>query len=164
MFNKISKDNHDIFSLISGLSRAIRCCQQEAAFCENVTFSQFLILDAVAKNGKLGLTKLHNILSVDKSTTTRLVSPLVKQGLILRERSKRDSRAINLVLTKEGELVRDRVWDCLSDFFDSIQLKIPKKRRKDVFESVKIFIDAMQDACTPTQCMYKNHNGDTSYE
>ncbi|UCF56837.1 MAG: MarR family transcriptional regulator, partial [Deltaproteobacteria bacterium] len=70
-----------MFSLMSELARAVRCCQQEAVFCENVTFSQFFILDMVAEKGKLKLSELHQILSVDKSTTTRLINPLVKQGL-----------------------------------------------------------------------------------
>ncbi len=113
MHEKLSYTNREMFSLLSDLSRAVRCCQQEAVFCENLTFSQFFILDLVAENGKLRLSELHRTLSVDKSTTTRLVSPLVKQGLVGREKSAQDSRAITLTLTKEGESVRKRVWTCM---------------------------------------------------
>jgi DNA-binding MarR family transcriptional regulator len=42
-----------------------------------VTFHQFLILDAVAARRGLELAALHGILAVQKSTTTRLVTPLL---------------------------------------------------------------------------------------
>lgn len=147
MHKKLPYTNREMFSLLSDLSRAVRCCQQEAVFCENVTFSQFFILDLLEREGKLGLGQLHQILSVDKSTTTRLVNPLVKQGLVLREKSEHDSRAVNLKLTEEGESVRKNVWACLSRFVDVIQTEIPKQKREQVCEAVRIFLRAMRNAC-----------------
>ena len=130
----------------------MRCCQQEEVFCENVTFSQFFILDMVAEKGKLKLAELHEILSVDKSTTTRLVNPLVTQGLVLREKSNHDSRTVDLSLTKKRESVRKDVWVCLSTFVELIQTGIPKEKRADVYEAVRIFLNAMENACTTAQC------------
>ena len=152
MHEKLPYTNREMFSLLSDLSRAVRCCQQEAVFCEDLTFSQFFILDLVAENGKLRLSELHKTLSVDKSTTTRLVSPLVKQGLVRREKSDKDSRAITLTLTKEGESVRERVWACISRFVDVIQTGIPEEKQATVYEGVKIFLHAMRNACAAGPC------------
>ncbi len=152
MHEKLPHSNRQMFSLLSDLSRAIRCCQQEAVFCEDLTFSQFFILDLVAEKGQLRLSELHKVLSVDKSTTTRLVSPLVKQGLVRRQKSNQDSRAINLALTKEGESVRKRVWACISTFLGVIQTAIPEEKRAEVYEGVRIFLHAMQNACAAGPC------------
>ncbi len=152
MHKKLPHSNREMFSLLSDLSRAIRCCQQEAVFCEALTFSQFFILDLVAEKGQLRLSELHKILSVDKSTTTRLVSPLVKQGLVRRQKSNQDSRAINLELTKEGELARKRVWTCISRFVGVIQTAIPEEKRTEVYEGVRIFLHAIQNACAAGPC------------
>lgn len=152
MHEKLPYTNREMFSLLSDLSRAVRCCQQEAVFCEDLTFSQFFILDLVAENGKLRLSELHKTLSVDKSTTTRLVSPLVNAGLVRRERSDQDSRAITLALTKEGESVRKRVWACISRFVDVIQTGIPEEKQAVVYEGVKIFLHAMRNACAAGPC------------
>ena len=152
MHKRLPYTNREMFSLLSDLSRAVRCCQQEAVFCENLTFSQFFILDLVAENGKLRLSALHKTLSVDKSTTTRLVSPLVKQGLVRREKSDQDSRAITLALTNEGESVRKRVWACISRFVDVIQTGIPEEKQAGVYEGVKIFLHAMRNACAAGPC------------
>ncbi|UCB50115.1 MAG: MarR family transcriptional regulator [Deltaproteobacteria bacterium] len=152
MHEKLPHSNRQMFSLLSDLSRAIRCCQQEAVFCEDLTFSQFFILDLVAEKGQLRLSELHKVLSVDKSTTTRLVSPLVKQGLVRRQKSNQDSRAINLALTKEGESVRKRVWACISRFLGVIQTAIPEEKRAEVYDGVRIFLHAMQNACAAGPC------------
>jgi DNA-binding MarR family transcriptional regulator len=147
MHKRVPKNYREVLSLISEVSRAVRCCQQEEVFCENVTFSQFFILDAVARDGSLELSELHKILSVDKSTTTRLVDPLVKQGLVVREKSSRDSRAVNLKLTKQGESVCQKVWACLSGFIDAVEKGIPEKRRGEVYDAVRTFLNATRNAC-----------------
>ena len=80
--------------LIAQTSKAARIFQQESVFCEGLTFNQFLILDQVAKaRGELSLAQLHRYLEVEKSTTTRLVAPLVKRGLVEKRKSQRDARA-----------------------------------------------------------------------
>lgn len=144
---RVTNKHRELFSLLSDLSRAVRCCQQEAIFCENVTFTQFFILDLVSESGTLGQGELHEILSVEKSTTTRLVQPLVRQGLLIREKSNRDSRAVNLRLTEKGESVLGNVWACLSRFVEGIRRGIPEGKRSEVFESVKTFLNAMRNAC-----------------
>src|SRR5512133_3136306 len=92
----------ELFEIIMGLAREIRCCSRDEAICGNVTFHQFVILDAVVKKGELGLADLHQILSVEKSTTTRLVNPLIRKGLLKRDRAVHDSRAATLSVTEEG--------------------------------------------------------------
>lgn len=139
--------DRELFFLLSDLSRALRCCQQEAIFCENVTFTQFFILDQVSMKGKLRQGELHDILSVEKSTTTRLVQPLVKQGLLIREKSNQDSRVINLKLTRKGESVLRDVWTCLSQFVEGIRSGIPEAKQTQVYESVRTFLKAMRNAC-----------------
>jgi DNA-binding MarR family transcriptional regulator len=146
------QQNRDILFLLSDLSKAVRCCQQEPVFCEGVTFTQFYILDWIAQKGSLRLKELHEILSVDKSTTTRLVDPLVKQGLVLRRKSDTDSRVIELSLTQSGAMVYEKVWACLSDFTQSIRNHLPEGKRGEVIEAVRVFLRAMQNACVGNSC------------
>ena len=111
MFHLLPDLDRGLLELIAELSRATRIFQQESVFCAGVTFSQFFILDQVAAGGgRLPLSELHSTLEVEKSTTTRLVAPLVKQGLIIRRRSRQDSRAVELSLTPPGRDVLKTVW------------------------------------------------------
>lgn len=152
MKKEINQINQEVLSLISDLCQVVRCCRQDAVFCEDVTFSQFLILDQVAKKGDLKMLELHKILSVDKSTTTRLVNPLVSQGLIERERSDHDSRAVNLRLTPAGEEVHRKVWLSLEGFVDTIGRGIPDEKKTTVYEAVKLFITAVKNASPSCPC------------
>lgn len=135
-----------------GLAREIRCCSRDEAICQDVTFHQFIILDAVAKKGELGLAELHGILSVEKSTTTRLVNPLIQKGLMKRDKAAHDSRAARLALTAAGRETHRRVWLCLEGFFQNITRQIPEEQRKTVLESVRLFTEAMKRAAAACRC------------
>ncbi len=144
MNQKILARDRDILSLIMDLSKAVRCCRQDEVFCEDVTFTQFMILDTIARSSILNMASLHDTLSVDKSTTTRLVAPLIRMGLVLRDRSDHDSRAATLKLTLQGKEAHYKVWQCLLSFTRLVHSQIPEEKRDGVLESVRIFLGAMQ--------------------
>ena len=139
----------DVFS---GLSQVMRCCCRDEAFCEGVTFHQFVILDAVAKAKELNMADLHQILSVQKSTTTRLVNPLIKKGLLRRDKSEHDSRAVKLTLTKEGIEIHKKVSLCMIDFFKKVTNAIPEEKKAEVLECVNIFINAIKNSSNACCC------------
>src|SRR4030066_349172 len=152
MSANIDKNGRELLEISMGLSRERRCCSRDEAICQGVTFNQFMILDAVAKKGELGLAELHGILSVEKSTTTRLVNPLIQKGLLKRDRATHDSRAARLTLTEEGRETHRRVWLCLGGFFQNITRQIPEGQRKGVLESVRVFTEAMRSAAVACRC------------
>ena len=152
MSGKIDKNCRELFEIIMGLSREIRCCSRDEYVCGDVTFHQFMILEAVAKKGELGLAELHGILSVEKSTTTRLVNPLIEKGLLRRERATHDSRAARLTLTEEGMEIHRKAWLCLGGFFENITRQIPEGQRIEVLKAVRVFTEAMRKAAVACRC------------
>ncbi len=141
-----------LMGLFVGISQVTRCCSQDAFFAEGVTFRQFMILDAVAKKKELNMADLHQLLSVKKSTTTRLVNPLIQKGLLRRDKAQQDSRAVKLVLTKEGLRIHQKVWLHLMGFFQEVNRNIPGKNKDDVLESVKMFICAINKCVGNNSC------------
>lgn len=137
------------------LSQGIRCCRQDEAFCGEVTFHQFLILDSAAEKKELNISELHDMLSVEKSTTTRLVAPLIRKGLLKREKSEVDQRAARLVLTDKGREAHRQVWNCLAGFTDAVLAGIPEKRRKRVIEDVRTFTRALAGPVSGCGCNSK---------
>lgn len=135
-----------------GLTQATRCCRQDTAFCEGVTFHQFVILDAVAKNNELNISDLHGILAVEKSTTTRLVNPLIQKGLLTRQKSSRDSRAFVLTLTQEGRNIYQNVQLCLEEFFNKIAVNLPAGKTDEIMEAVQTFLGAVKNAAGICDC------------
>jgi DNA-binding MarR family transcriptional regulator len=142
----------EVFGIIMTLFREIRCCSRDESVCRGVTFHQFVILDAVAERRELDLAELHGILSVEKSTTTRLVNPLLRKGLLMREKALHDSRAAKLSLTEAGRETHRQVWECLTAFFESIGRKLPEGQREGILDAVRMFSTAMREAAAQCRC------------
>lgn len=145
-------NNQMILSLIADMTKTTRCCQQDELFCKGITFTQFLILDHIANQGQLKLSDLHVLLSVEKSTSTRLIHPLVQQGLVLKEASSSDSRAVNLKLSAEGTEIHKELWSCLNDFLSKVTDEIPADIRDEVFKHVIVFNQAIKKVFNTTSC------------
>lgn len=142
-----------LFHLLRDMGKVMRLFQNEAVLCEGVTFVQFCILDyAVEQGGRLELSELHALLSVEKSTTTRMVDPLVKRGLVVRGKSEHDSRAVALVLTTKGKSVHGKVWDCISVFIDNVLHQMPNNRRTSVLEALGDFVRSIRQCCGGRGC------------
>ena len=152
MLVKMDENGSELMNVFSGLSQVMRCCCRDEAFCEGVTFHQFMILDEAAKVKELNMSDLHKILSVQKSTTTRLVNPLIKKGLLLRDKANHDSRAAKLILTKEGIDTHKRVYLCLMDFYNKVTNNIPEEKKANVLECVNIFINAIKNSSNACCC------------
>ncbi len=150
---KKNKDHQiELIDVFIGLVQATRCCRQDTAFCGGVTFHQFVILDAVAKNKELKISDLHLLLAVEKSTTTRLLNPLLAKGLLSKARSIADSRAFVLTLTKNGRETHHRVQICLEDFFSKVADNLPANKKEIILQAVQIFISAIKNASGTFDC------------
>lgn len=145
--------DRELIDLVAELVRVARGFQQEQAFCEGVTFTQFQILDRVVEGGGvLGLAELHAALEVDKSTTTRLVAPLLKRGLVSKRRRTDDRRAFELVASEEGRAVANRVWGCISGAAALVDGFIPADEREAAHRGVRVFARALAQACQSGCC------------
>jgi DNA-binding MarR family transcriptional regulator len=109
-------------------------------------------LDAVEKKKKLNMADLHVILSVEKSTTTRLVNPLLRKGLLKREKAEYDSRAVTLILTEEGKKIHQKVSLCLAGFFQKVTRNIPQDKKNQILEAVRVFIRAIKNSAADYSC------------
>jgi len=139
-------DGREILTLISDLCQVAKCCRQDSAFCADVTFNQFLVIDAIYRQGSLKISDIHRELSVDKSTTSRVVHPLVQKKLVKREKSSHDGRSINLSLTDKGKETHKRVWECISDLLQAVRKEIPEEERHQTYQAVGLFNEAVRKA------------------
>jgi len=138
------------YLLLRELLRILRLLQQETIFCNGITLNQFIILDHVAETqGELELSSLHDLLTVDSSTTTRLIAPLLKRGLLRREKSARDPRAARLQLTPEGRRVHEEFWGCLAIHLRPLALELNGDGAR---LSVQKLVTSIRSCCTEGCC------------
>lgn len=135
------------YDLLFEVAKAIRALNQDNICGEGITFQQFNILDRIARAGALGMSDLNRLLNVEKSTTTRLVEPLVRRGLVRKERASYDPRVVELRLTDEGREVHRRALKCLEDFKSNVEQAIPEAEREPVYKAVKTYVSALMSGC-----------------
>ncbi len=66
-------------------------------------------LAALSRNGGLRLVDLAGLTSIDVSTLSRMVTRLMRLGLVMRTRSKTSEREVLVILTSKGRRVLDRL-------------------------------------------------------
>ena len=148
----MNNQNTELMEIFTGLSQVTRCCRQDVAFCEGVTFHQFMILDAVARKKEMQISELHKLLAVEKSTTTRLVNPLIQKGLLRREKAQHDSRAATLILTADGKKIHQKVSLCLAGFFQKVTQNIPQDKKPQILDAIRVFIEAIKNSAADDSC------------
>jgi DNA-binding MarR family transcriptional regulator len=149
---RMNNQNTELMEIFVGMSQVTRCCRQDVAFCEGVTFHQFMILDALATKKEMQISDLHKLLAVEKSTTTRLVNPLIQKGLLKREKAQHDSRAATLILTADGKKIHQKVSLCLAGFFQKVTQNIPKDKKPQILDAIRVFIGAIKNSATDYNC------------
>ncbi|MCR4400549.1 MAG: MarR family transcriptional regulator [Syntrophomonadaceae bacterium] len=142
----------NLLATLSELARAVRCCHQEDLCGEGITFVQFTIMNFIQGRGTVPLAELHRALEVDKSTTTRLLAPLVRRGLVVKRKSPADARTLEVCLSEEGQRRWERSWACLQGFLQAVDTRLPADRREQVYEDVRLYVQALRAACGACRC------------
>nr|WP_272950439.1 MarR family transcriptional regulator [Companilactobacillus halodurans] len=74
-----------------------------------LTYPQYLVLVSLYQYHNVTVKKLGNLLALDSGTLTPLLKRLENEGLVKRQRSKKDERVVNVCLTAAGTKKREEV-------------------------------------------------------
>lgn len=140
------RGDREMLSLIMAITKALRLCRHDEVFCRGLSFTQFIILDTVSEHEPMAMKKLGEILSVEKSTVTRLVKPLVQQNLITIGKEDSDSRKVILSLSEEGTKAYEDIMQCFLAFSGAVQSALPEEAKERSMKGVHLFLDALQNA------------------
>lgn len=78
---------------------------------EDVSFGQFIHLERLWEMDGLTQKDLSRRVGVEMASSTTILAELESRGLVRRERSPQDRRAINVVLTPEGAALKPRLLE-----------------------------------------------------
>ncbi len=82
---------------------------EEALAEHGLSITMWRVLAALAANGSLRQIDLADFTSIDASTLSRLVSRLVRMGLVTRGRSTSSNREVNVALSGRGNAIVSRL-------------------------------------------------------
>jgi DNA-binding MarR family transcriptional regulator len=107
---EIPLDEYTCLSLYAA-SRAVTGLYRELLEDLGLTYPQYLVMRLLWQRGPLGVKDVGAALALDYGTLSPLLKRLETMGLIRRTRRPDDERAVEIVLTDQGEALRERAAD-----------------------------------------------------
>tara|TARA_B100001540_G_scaffold53740_1_gene48709 strand:+ start:7066 stop:7488 length:423 start_codon:yes stop_codon:yes gene_type:complete len=105
---------------------------------KDMTYSQVLAIISIPNDG-IEMSELARKLGLDNSTVTRLIVRLEKKGWVVREQSRRDKRAIKILLKIEGITLQQDIEKKIELVGESIKMEIDDGKRESILEHLYTF-------------------------
>ncbi len=77
----------------------------------DLTYTQYIAMMVLWEHKSVGVKELGEHLYLDSGTLTPLLKRLESKGLLRRERSADDERAVTITITTEGEKLKEKAAD-----------------------------------------------------
>ncbi len=77
----------------------------------DLTYTQYIAMMVLWEHKSVGVKELGEHLYLDSGTLTPLLKRLESKGLLRRERSAEDERAVTITITTEGEKLKEKAAD-----------------------------------------------------
>src|ERR671918_2824570 len=88
---------------VSELVRVYQFRDRDRICCYDISVTQCHALETLGEHGPMPLSALAERLFLDKSTTSRVVSTLVRKGYVEQRADARDGRATTISATRQGQ-------------------------------------------------------------
>ncbi|WP_292039698.1 MULTISPECIES: MarR family winged helix-turn-helix transcriptional regulator [unclassified Brevundimonas] len=119
------------------LQLALDIYNEESA-ASSLTQRQFAVLEAASHNAGLTQTDLVKATGIDRSTLADLVARMTAKGLLMRERSVLDARAMTVKVSEEGLAALEAARPCVAAADKRILALLPKSRRDSFLEILSL--------------------------
>lgn len=131
--------------LLVALSRSLSDVSASSllAVHAEVTPNQYRALVVLDEHGQMSVAHFARCCAIDRSTATRLCDRLVKKGLIDRERSFRDRRSVNVVLTPSARNLLESVARYRMNKISEVIHSVPVASHQQLIESLELVASAV---------------------
>jgi len=105
----LDRDAADLQAAVADLVRVYQFRDRDRICCHDISVTQCYALETLVEHGSMRLSALAERLFLDKSTTSRVVTTLVKKGYVEQGPDAQDGRAIALSATRKGRNLCARI-------------------------------------------------------
>lgn len=124
------EDKYDCLKLENQLCFPLYACAKEVVrrykpFLDQIdlTYTQYIVMMVLWEKKEMNVKTLGASLYLDSGTLTPLLKRLESKGLITRERSHQDERALNVAITEKGAQLREAAMDVPEKIKSCMQLE-----------------------------------------
>lgn len=131
------------------LQKAVRTFQileREQIKVHGFTYSQCYILLEIYRYQNLAINEISEKMRLDISTITRIMNKLVRDGLILKNRSVHDKRIVEAVLTEKGKAIALQLQSSIEDYYKDVISNLPRGHVREVMRGVELLVSALEKA------------------
>jgi DNA-binding MarR family transcriptional regulator len=146
----------NIVLLLRKIVRAVEIDSKKLSTQFNTTPAQLLALRQLSGVQEKSLAKLAEAVGLTSSTMVGVVDRLEKKGLVVRNRSQKDRRLVNIVITEAGvtylkgspKLLQDKLTERLSTHTEAEKSTIFHSLKKitDIFDAQSIDVSPVLDS------------------
>ena len=115
------------------------------ACCGGATATQCMILTELGRSGPVTLADLVRRINLDKGWVSRAVESMAQEGLLKKEPSPTDKRAVIISMTVSGEALCAHLNRTLDEQSDRILRRIPPEERQGVYRALALLAQALQE-------------------
>lgn len=102
-----------------------------------ISFPQMVALEFAVQHRRVTMSELSKILSIKHSSTTVLISRLIRQGLLKREHDKEDRRVVWISATSKGRKVIGQIMKQKQKSIEEIFRVLTATERKNYLFALK---------------------------
>jgi DNA-binding MarR family transcriptional regulator len=139
-------DGPELQEAVARFVRAFGLHQPDQTPCgQPVPVSEAHALGELARDGALRQNDLAHRLRLEKSTTSRLVTQLIKRGWAERASAPGDGRGVLVTLTPAGVNAAARLAEARAARFSAVLDRVPEGERADVLRALTTLTEAIDD-------------------
>lgn len=147
-------DSKQFREQIRMLERKLGYLEDSELSCCTVTLAQCHALVEIGRSKNISLNELAELLNLENSTMSRTVNNLVVSKLVKRDIDQQDRRYVTISLTEKGQQLFEKVETKMNIYYKNIFAQIPKDKREQTLEILKLIIDAISksNSCSDRNC------------
>lgn len=138
-------DYDDILIALRRITRAIDLHSKKLVRSSGLTTPQLLVLQSVRRHGRAKPSTIAGDIVLSQATVTSIVDRLEKGGLVTRERTARDRRVVEVVLTEKGQAILLEAPELLQSGFLREYRKLAEWERTQLISALQR-VATMMDA------------------
>lgn len=137
------------------LEREVERNMKQETTCCGVSLAQCHVMLELDFLKETTVKILTERLELDKSTLSRTIDGLEKEGSIYKVENPEDKRSLLIKLTESGQKKADMINQLCNQFYETLFSKIPKDKHENIMESIVLLVGAMQEMKTdfPNCCV-----------
>ncbi|MFD0769339.1 MarR family winged helix-turn-helix transcriptional regulator [Bacillus sp. CGMCC 1.60114] len=116
----------------------------------SLSVSQVMALEELEFT-KLTVWELANKLMLERSSVSRLVDKLIKEGVVCREINEKNRREIHFSLTDKGEVTVHQIREQSIEFYQNVLMNLSELEQKKVVDGFELLIKSISEVTCKTK-------------